>query len=170
MAIVLGMIAAGALAFKRWGGRFRAAVGAGGRNMEVVSRLALSPKQSVCLIRVGKQLVLVGATPDQISSLLVIDDPEAVTELMASSSGPGGKGSGSAFGRLFSRETTNFDDSGEEVGPPAETPLGSDGRHYRRVRSELAGLLERLRSRQARSEERPEETSRTVGRGPIAIA
>jgi flagellar biogenesis protein FliO len=170
MAIVLGMIAAGAVAFKRWGGRFRAAVGAGGRNMEVVSRLALSPRQSVCLIRLGRQLVLVGVAPDQVSNLLVIDDPEAVAELMASLSGPGGKASGSTFGRLFSREATKFDDLGEEVGPPAEVPLGSDGRHYRRVRSELAGLLDRLRSRQTGGEERAEESSRVVGRGPIAIA
>jgi flagellar biogenesis protein FliO len=170
MGVVLAMIVAGALAFKRYGARFRAAVGAGGRTMEIVSRLALSPKQSLCLIRLGRQLVLVGVTPEQIGRLLVIDDSETVAELIASSSGQSGKGPGSAFGRLFSRESATFDDLVEAADVPAETPLGSDDRRFRQARLELSGLLDKLRSRQSPEGRASEETHGSRGRDPIAVA
>jgi flagellar biogenesis protein FliO len=54
----------------------------------------LSPKQSVCLIRVGRQLVLAGLTPDRINSLMIIDDPERVSELLTNPKNSRGSGLG----------------------------------------------------------------------------
>jgi len=166
---VLGMIGAGAFAFKKWGKRLGAAIGGGGRHLEVVARLALSPKQSVCLIRVGRQLVLAGLTPDRINSLMIIDDPERVSELLTNPKNSRGSGLGATFGRLFSGESSQYADSQEDE-TPDELPLSSDGRYYRQARTELSGLLEKLRSRESSVGEQANDVPGDAERGTIAIA
>jgi len=170
LGIVLGMIAAGALAFKRWGSHLRSAVGSGGRHLEIVSRLALSPRQSICLIRIGRQLVLVGVTSDRITRLLVIDDPRTVGELMDSARGASGTGLGSTFGRLFSSQASSFQDDAEQDEPAAELPFTPDGRHYLQTRLELSGLMEKIRSRRVSTEENATSGRDEAVREPIAIA
>jgi len=170
LAVVLGLIAAGAMAFKKWGGRLSAAVGGGGRHMELVSRLALSPKQSVCLVRVGKQLLVVGVTPDQVSRLHLIDHPDTVAGLLAGTKDSGTRAGHGAFGGLFDAESSNYDAMNEEVVPP-ELPMTPDGRHYRQAKMELSGLLDKLRSRpSADGVESPEQPARSGGSNTIAIA
>jgi flagellar biosynthetic protein FliO len=144
LAVVLGMIAVAALAAKKWGGKFRSAVGGGDRNLEVVSRLALSPKQNVCLVRLGRQLVLLGVTPERVEALTVIDDAETVAELLAASAPPVRQGSG--FSRLFSREASDYGLMSDDE-EPAEIPMATDGRELRQARLEITGLLDRLRNR-----------------------
>ncbi len=146
LAVVLGLIALATMALKRWGGKFRAAVGGGHKNLEIVSRLALSPKQSVCVIRLARQLLVVGVTPDRISSLTVIEDPETVCRLLG-----GSATSGSAsmdFSGLFSRESADYDAPDRDDEDEAELPLPADDRPLRRARTEVAGLLERLQRRE----------------------
>ncbi|MBN1345955.1 MAG: flagellar biosynthetic protein FliO [Phycisphaerae bacterium] len=167
LAVVLAMIAAATLAAKKWGGRFRTAVGGGDRNLEIVSRLALSPKQSVCLVRLGPQLVLLGVTPEQIEALTVIDDPDTVSELLAASAASARQGPG--FSRLFSREASDYDLMSDEE-EPAEIPLATDKRDVRRARQELSGLLDRLRSRSQSDSPSDGGTDRQDGRDRYYVA
>ncbi len=170
LAIVLGMIVAAALAVKKWGGKFRLAVGSGGENLQVVSRLALSPKQNVCLIRLGEQMVLVGVTPENISMLAVVDDPETVARLMASGDRASGQGTGSGFGRLFAREASSYADVLDSDDSPAEMPMARDRGHYHQARVELSGLLDKIRSRGDSTDEPDTGSAGRGGRGPIAVA
>lgn len=49
--------------------------------IEVVSRLGLSPRHALFLVRVGPRLVLCGVSPERISVLDTIDDPDLATRL-----------------------------------------------------------------------------------------
>ena len=147
LAVVLGMIGAAAYAVKRWGGRLRLAVGAGDKSLELVSRLSLSPKQSVCLVRVGPQMVLVGVTPDRLTALGTIDEPETVGELLASAEASRPDGTGGGFSGWFSRESERYEDMGVNAEPAAEVPMTNASGHYRDARAELSGLLDKIRSR-----------------------
>ncbi len=170
LAVVLGMIVAAALAVKKWGGKVRMAVGGGGENLEMVSRLAISPKQSVCLIRLGQQMVLVGVTPDQISPLSIIDDPETVGELLSSADRPKGEGVGAGFNRWFANATSSYENDGEAVGPAAEIPLAGEDGHYRQARMELSGLLDKVRRRDRSMTTEPADADDGAGHNTIAIA
>jgi flagellar biogenesis protein FliO len=164
------MIAAAAVAVKKWGRKVRIAVGGGSETLQLLSRLAISPKQSVCLIRVGRQVVLVGVTPEQISPLTVIDDPEAIGELMTSSDESRELTGG--FARLFSRATSSYEyeDDLTEDESAAELPMGTGDDHYRQARMELTGLLDKIRSRGRSAQTGPQRHGDERRREPIAIA
>jgi flagellar biogenesis protein FliO len=152
LAVVLALIAVAALAVKKWGRKFRMAVGSGGENLELVSRLALSPKQSVCLIRLGRQLVLTGVTSEQITSLAVVDDAETVAEMLATAGRRGAEKPGGRFGRLFAGYSSGYNDGLHEPEPSAEVGLAVEDGEFQRARVELLGLLDKVRSRDRSAE------------------
>jgi len=49
--------------------------------IELISRASLAPRQSLYLVRVGPQFVLIGATPGALRTLSVIDDPDWAARL-----------------------------------------------------------------------------------------
>ncbi len=168
LGVVLGLIMLMALGLKRWGGRLRMAVGGGDENMEMVSRLALSSKQSVCVIRLGRQLVVVGVTPDQITALSTIDDPDMVAELTTRRT----REAAASFDRLFSSEAASYEPYvDEEEAAVSEIPLDEDDRsRYARARLEISGLLDKLRRRGGRDEEPPGPDTSQDDRNTIAVA
>jgi flagellar biogenesis protein FliO len=71
-----------------WGYRQVAAGGlrwtARGRHpglIEVLGRTALSPRHSLCLVRVGPRLILLGVTPTSVSALDTVQNPELTAQL-----------------------------------------------------------------------------------------
>lgn len=56
----------------------------GGGVIKVLARQYLSNKQSLCLIRLGNRVVLLGVTPDRISTLTEVVDPEEVSTVVTS--------------------------------------------------------------------------------------
>jgi len=80
LAATIALIVALALAYRKWApGQGRVA---GGRVIQVLSRHALSNKHSLCLVRVGQGLVLLGVTPERIATLIEITDPEEVSRIL----------------------------------------------------------------------------------------
>ena len=61
MAVVLGLIAVAAFAAKRWLPMMTRP--STGRGVHILSRQYLSSKQSLCVLRLGQRVVLVGVTP-----------------------------------------------------------------------------------------------------------
>ncbi len=49
--------------------------------IQIVSRCVVSPRQSLCLVRVGPRLVLVGVSPEQMNALDVIADADLTAQL-----------------------------------------------------------------------------------------
>jgi flagellar biogenesis protein FliO len=109
--------------------------------VEIVSRTTLSPRQSVCLVRVGPRLVLVGCTPDSLRALDVIHDADLAARLVGQVA-QGRSGSHvEAFERCLEEQSGAFAGSGaedDEALAPDETRLGA-------VQEKLTGTIDRLR-------------------------
>lgn len=104
----LVLLAIGVLTFvaRRWLPQARQAAG-GGAAIQILARQHLSGKQSLCLVRLGRGLVLVGVTPDRISTVAQIQDPDDVAEVVARIE--------QTRGRSFTQTMTRF--AGREADP-----------------------------------------------------
>ena len=83
---VLGIGVLGFVAVWFWRrGILGRSMGHGVDGLQVVGRVSLSPRHSVCLLRVGTgRAVLVGMCGDQMSPLASIDEPAELAELLSS--------------------------------------------------------------------------------------
>jgi len=79
--VVLGLIFIAALAVRKL--MPRGMRGSGGSAINILARQHLSNKQSLCLVQVGRRVVLVGITGEQMSALSEITDREELGELTA---------------------------------------------------------------------------------------
>jgi flagellar biosynthetic protein FliO len=75
-AVVIALVYLFFWGLRRWQNNGKAA--ASTRRLSVVERLSLSPRQSICLVRVGKREFMVGMT-DQSMTLLAEVEPETET-------------------------------------------------------------------------------------------
>jgi len=77
--VVLGLIFLAALAVRKFMPRGMRA--SGGNAINILARQHLSSKQSLCLVQVGRRVVLVGVTGEQMSALSEITDREELADL-----------------------------------------------------------------------------------------
>ncbi|MBI4577932.1 MAG: flagellar biosynthetic protein FliO [Planctomycetes bacterium] len=82
---VLGVIVLAALAARRLlpGAR----LGSPARHLRVVGRAPLGPRHSVCLVRVGRRVLVLGVGPEGVNALATVDDPEEVAHLASDAIG-----------------------------------------------------------------------------------
>ncbi|NLE60068.1 MAG: flagellar biosynthetic protein FliO [Planctomycetes bacterium] len=82
--------------------------------IEVLSRTALSSKQSLVLVRMGRRLLLLGVTNDEMNTLCVVEDPDQVAMLVGevASSRPGSITD--QFARAFSEESEAYEKEAAE--------------------------------------------------------
>lgn len=142
----VGALAAvvGLIALLAWG--YRAAtlggVRIGGKPrrpglIEVLSRTSLSPRQSLCLVRVGPRVILVGQSHDNLSTLDVIDDAGVAAGLAGEAMRDRPDSNVAEFQRCLDREAGNYIDQ-TDVADERVTP------ESRRVESVRAGVLEAI--------------------------
>lgn len=87
----------------------RNAVASSNKGVRVLSRTMIQPKQHLLLLQVGRKLVLVADSAGSISTVCEITDPDEVAELSAQAMGK--TESGGMFGRLFQRQSSEFQES-----------------------------------------------------------
>lgn len=142
---VLGLIGLGVALVRRWLPSATAPTFGGG--ILVLSRQHLSSKQSLCLVRLGRRIVLVGITPERISTLSeILDADEAAAVVAAVERAKPGSFS-TLFGKLAGRGG-GFEADGPELGErgPVRELRGSSGaadpvrRLIDRVKSLSAGM------------------------------
>lgn len=80
LGLVVLLIFAARFGLQRFGGRAKLAAGP----IEVLSRLAVGPRQELMLVRFGERLILVGASQGSLATLAETSDPDQVESLMAS--------------------------------------------------------------------------------------
>jgi flagellar biogenesis protein FliO len=80
LALVVAVIWAAVVAI-RWYSRRVAGVGGTSRVLQHIETRTLGPGRSVQVLRVGQRAVVIGVTPERITQLLAIDDPEEVERL-----------------------------------------------------------------------------------------
>jgi flagellar protein FliO/FliZ len=109
--------------------------------IEVLCRTPLSPRQSLCLVRVGPQLVLLGVTPERVQTLHVISDANVAAGLLGEATRARSDSNSAAFSQTLDREARAYaEPSPESADPAADLKAAHD-----RVLSALA----RLRTKEA---------------------
>lgn len=126
--IVLALIGLAAWVVKRYLPARRLVTGSG--VLEIVARLPLNTKQNLALVKMGRQLILIGISPERVTTLCLVDDPDQVSELIGRIASRTRESS--AFGQSLDQEEEWFDDS---IG--AEAPYQAGGG--------VRGLLEKVR-------------------------
>ena len=132
-----------------WG--YRLVTGAGGRLaltsrarqqslIELLSRTNLAPRQSLYLVRVGPQLVLVGATHDSLRALSVIDDPDLAARLAGSQARDRRDSRTADFRRCLDGE------AGQYGGDDGQTGRATGAAALVGLRERLTRTLSRLRT------------------------
>jgi flagellar biogenesis protein FliO len=105
--------------------------------IEIISRTALAPRQSLCLVRVGQRMVLVGVSQDSLRTLDVISDADAVAALAGEASAARTADAERAFRASLERETASYD------APAAIPPAGRSG--MTDVRRRLSAALAKVK-------------------------
>jgi flagellar biogenesis protein FliO len=136
-----------------WGYR---AVASGGRLalsnrkpglIEVLSRTALSPRQSLCLVRIGPRLVLLGVTPESVRALDVIPDADVAAQLTGQAAARRADSSSAEFARCLEQQSRAY---AAEV-PVDDAPTPEDDR-LAELKQRLSDTIARLRATAAQPE------------------
>lgn len=151
LAVILGVIGLITYALRRWMPR---SAGLGGSGLiTVLARHHLSPKQSLCLIRIGRRVLLIGVTPDAIRAVTEFNRDDEAAALIAAAE----RGKPGSFSTMFSRLTER--DLEHQLGVTetgAATP-SSDGA-LASVGPDVRGLVQRVRTLASRSDMSVEPT------------
>ena len=140
---VLLVIAAAAWLFRRFAGgsrQFRLPAG-----IDIIARTMLNPKQSLCLVKLGSRLVLLGVSPNHIASLQTVDQPDEVAQLLGllESQSPGSISS--AFGKLFHQHSGKYDQS-TDLWPDGDEETDNDPNdQMNNAKGEIANLLKKVK-------------------------
>lgn len=106
--------------------------------IEVISRTSISQKQSLCLVRIGSRMVLVGVTPERLQALDVITDPDLVTGLAGEAARTQRVTEDRAFTNRLEKEGARYL---EIEATPSAAPSGESANALRdRLRNSVARL------------------------------
>ncbi|HWL95146.1 MAG TPA: flagellar biosynthetic protein FliO [Phycisphaerae bacterium] len=148
-------------AAKRW--MPRTLRSSGGDALKVVARQSISTKQSVCLVRVGRRLVLIGVTPERITSLSEICDAQEASSLLAQlESGRSGSFS-TLFNNMAQTSATEADSLEDEGNGAAANDSVIGARALSTTQTEVRGLLDRVRKMSKSVGGPAEPVSRAIG-------
>lgn len=111
--LVLAVIAGAAVLASRYLGK-SAGVGRGGV-LDVLAHHRLSSKQSFCLVRLGRRLIVVGVTPERLSAIAEIGDPVEVAEVIAAVERRRPQSFTAALGRFQADDVVEGDSKAEGV-------------------------------------------------------
>ncbi|MFC1783654.1 FliO/MopB family protein [Planctomycetota bacterium] len=140
--IVLALIIGGAYLYKRLllGGR-RGTVPAG---VEVLARNSINPKQTLCLVKLGGRLLLLGLSPNQMTALQTIDDPDEVAELIGMLGRHHSQSISKTFGKLIHQESEHYNQ--EDIGKHQEGDISPEqNQPWYQAKGELSSLLDKVK-------------------------
>ena len=141
LVVVLVLIGGVALLVRRFSAGARV-LGRGGC-MQIVLRTSISPKQSLCLAKLGDRLLLLGLSPNHIASLDTIDDPEDVARILGQIESGRSNSISKTFAGIVNHESATYDD---EVTVPEELGDSAAGYpEYTRAQGDLGTLLDKVK-------------------------
>ncbi len=139
LTIVLAAIAAMALVAKRF---LTPSQVSGATVLRVLCRIHVSPKQSIVLVQMGGRFAFVGVTPDRITPLHIVDDPNEAAALRSELRSARNLKNDTSFDRILDGQSQRMADHLEPA--VKESVLHTDD--MTRTREDLNGLLHKLRS------------------------
>ena len=78
---LLALLLGGLAAFKRWGGKAAGHLNSGGKVVRTLHRVYLAPKQSIAIVEVAGELLVIGISGQSISMLTKIENQAALARL-----------------------------------------------------------------------------------------
>jgi len=119
-------------------------IGGRSQGIELLARSSVNPKQSLCLVKLGRRLLLVGLSPNHMAALETIEDPDEVAQVMGQLEASQSHSVSNSFARLFQREGQSY------VGPDPEAAMNDDhvesnSESWRQARGELGSLLSKVK-------------------------
>lgn len=130
--------------FLAWGAKSVRNVGGGVMRarktglIEVMSRTSISAKQSICLVRVGSRMVLIGVTPERLQALDVITDADTVATLAGDAAKAERVGEDRAFMKRLENEGARYLGEGTSASPSKHSESANALRE--RLKSSVARL------------------------------
>jgi flagellar biogenesis protein FliO len=119
---------------------------AGSRAVEILGRTYLTPRQSVTVVKLGRRVLVIGQTAEQLSALASITDPEEVSEIVGLCESAGGHSSTATFRKIFQRMDREYEGESADAAPPAGAATDDVSQEdLDRVRGELRSLAEKVR-------------------------
>jgi flagellar biogenesis protein FliO len=116
--------------------------------LQVISRLNLSPKQQVVLLRVGRRVVLIGNSGGQMNSLCEIGDAEEVAGLLGQAATERTDSiSGESFNAVLGGEEKRFEDEQNADVPAHGGDAGAEEHQaLSNTRDELSDMMDKVRN------------------------
>lgn len=152
LGLVLGVIW-GAVAAMRW--YVRRTQGVGGRGtlaaLEVIETHALGPNRALHLVRLGDRAVLVGVTPERITSLMTVDDPEEVRRLSERPETSGRRSLSASLAGSLSGAASTLSGSRAKADAAPRAKQGTSPSPFEAMTAGLAAFREMIPSMPSRS-------------------
>lgn len=141
--IVLVLIVGAAYFLRRFsfGGR-RKAYPAG---IEVLARNSISPKQSLCLVKLGQRLLLLGLSPNHMTALQTIDDPEDIALVLGLLEKQKDHSITNTFNRLFQREHQHYEGEQNTADNDDDGNRNHQTQQWYQAKGELTTLLDKVK-------------------------
>ena len=116
-----------------------------GRNpgLEIVARTAINTKQSICLVKLGPRLLVVGVSPTHIAALDKIDDPDQITRITGRVATAAPDSIASDFAGTFQDESSQYDQPPASSSPQEFTAASAND--PAQAHSELNSLLQKVK-------------------------
>lgn len=152
--VVLGVVMGIAAAVKKW--MPGAARVTGGGAINILARQYVSSKQSLCLVRLGRRVVLIGMTPDSMSTLSEVTDADEIATIASALE----RGKACSFSTALSKVSDSdaaIESAGDESFDESDAKANGRLRRFDESESRVSDLIERIR---ALSVGRPSERSR----------
>jgi flagellar biosynthetic protein FliO len=148
LAVVLGVFAVAAILLKKaWPGK-RLLMGS---SMKIISRTAISSKQTLMMVKLGSRILVLGVTPDQINTLCVVEDPHQVALMLGEAVSDQPSSMTQAFAQAFRDESHAYEGRREQHAeadtyePQARSNRETVSNRPAESDEQLRGLLEKVR-------------------------
>jgi len=123
-----------------------------GQTLQIISRLSLSPRQQILLIRVGRRCVLIGNSGTQMNPLCEISDVEEAAALLGQTITESKESITATFGDVLDGAQQQFDaESSPKPAPesPEEDPA------LAAARDQITNMVDKVRSLSKQFQQRP---------------
>ena len=123
-----------------------------GQSLQIISRLALSPRQQILLIRVGRRCVLVGNSGTQMNPLCEISDSEEAAALLGQTITESKESITATFSDVLDGAQQQFD-----AGPPPKPASESHDEDpaLAAARDQLTSMVDKVRTLSKQFQQRP---------------
>jgi flagellar biogenesis protein FliO len=145
LAVVLGAMYVTHQVWKRLGmpGSANRAAGA----LQVLSRLNLSPRQQLVLVRVGRRVVLVGNSGTQMNALCEIGDPDEAAGLLGLAATERDESVSATFNSVLGGEERRFEEQTNiDIQAAADGEPATEEQALASTRDELSDMMDKVRS------------------------